>query len=243
MKVRKWFFLLPVVYQICGYTMYLHYLYHLGLPLSFSIFSQADIQLLLSSPNSYSMFMLFPLLVGVVFLLREYRNEMQVLRYENKKNILKRQIRTCSFWSIIVIFVGIMVGWVYGEMHGKLGMNWTSASSYYCVMTKQVLEDGNLAFVIFVNAIVLFARNFIFILLLLDCWWSGKNIVYGILVSVGICFIESGDARFPLILRTINVDYPVWQNPFRGGIAFAIAVGAMVVLLVRTVYWVKRKEF
>ncbi len=243
MRVRKGFFLFPVLYLICGYTMYLHYLYDIGSPVNLSIFSQADMQLLLSAPNCYNMFLMFPFLVGIVFLMREYHNEMQVLRYQNKKYILKMQLLKGGCWSILLCTVGIMVTWIYGAMHGKTGMNWMSANSYYCVMTKQVLEHGSLLFVIFLNAIILFARNFVFLFILLDCWWSGKNIIYGILVSVGICFLEAGDARIPLILRTISVDYPFWREPSGWVVSFIVAAGVNGLLLARILYWVKRKEF
>lgn len=243
MKHRKGVFIFLMIYVICGYTMYLHYLYYLGPPLSLSIFSQADMQLLLSSPDIYNMFILFPLVVGIVFLIREYNNGMQILLYQNKKKILKKQILDCNEWSICLSILGTVITWIYSEMQKKPAMNWGSANSYYCVMTGQILEKGNLGFIVFLNVLVLLVRNFIFILLILDCWWGVKNILYGILAAVGICLIEAGSAKVALILRNINVDYAFWENSSKKIAALVVAATAIGLLLARIRFWIKRKEF
>lgn len=231
-----------LLYVAGGYTGYLHYLYQQGPPISLSVFSQMDIQLLLLNPGNYNMFILFPLVTGIALIVSRYSSRMQVLLYQSKKNLFKQQIIECSCLSIFIIAAGEGAAWLCGTGWNKVIINWGRANSFFAITNNQLLEVRP-EVVMLINITALAVRNLIVTLLILYSWWRFQNILYGIFAVGGICFCEAGSGRIAIILRSIYTDYDFWIEVSEQVKALAAMSVWLLLLITGILSCMKRKEF
>lgn len=243
MRLRKIGYILLVFYVLIGLSIYLDYIYGLGAPIQLSIYSQADLQLKVTDNVMYNLFMLFPLMIGTFGFLKEYHQAMQILPYGTKKNIFFRQVKCTVMWSVLLAVSDTVTTLLWGMVWNKIDINWADANSYFCAIMHMLLPGVSFPEVFVMNTVALCVKNMLLAFVLILSWWAFSNVLYGILIVTGICFMGYWTPGLRLVIGSLKDDYDFWvgmSNKVEYGIALLLCL-TVFFLLANIV--VKRKEF
>ncbi len=242
MRVKPWLLMALMLFEGFGLAAYLLLLGEQS-PVNLSVFCSADVQVIASGKNVYSLFLVGTVLFGTAFFAGENSGGMSVVLWQSKRRLLERQGMFCAVWSLLVAAIAVLVPLILADTWGKTEINWGSSSSYFAIINHAVLPKVQLWEVVLVNFLTQWARNMIFsAMVLLSYWWNG-NLLYGILAATGICFVEMKMPQIGMLLGLVKADYEFWLSDVKKLFAVAAGIGWLCVTGGALYYLQKGKEF
>ncbi len=199
---------------IC-YVMVLSYFFlevseRMGLEQSFSIYSQADIQMFFLVPWRAISILLLPVIFRTVQMLSEELSLQRLVRrgyWGVEKCVWKRILLFSMEWSVAMSFSGIL----WGLLHGKVWINWNDYASYFFMVTREIQTDRRFLEVLLIVVCLNLLRS-LWMGQLLRCFWQiQKGVSIPLLVVFALIYSSMG--RYPMLCYVLNWNNQTWLSP------------------------------